>query len=241
MQGYANAPVWTGRKHGFGTRAQRMSSTFSRIRARAGQRVAAKRVASIANRTITNRAEKKHNHISINSNADLDTGGDLIKLTALGQGIDNHDRIGAYVTPVSIKFQYSMLPATNVNFIIVRMLIFQWTEPDDLAPPTPQDVLENTAGDNVLFSPYLQDNNNTRVLWDRLGWIAGGNTANFKCMTGKVLIPGRKMKNLKFTRGGGTTGSNQIYLLLFSSRIVADPDALKPNLIGISNLRYTDT
>ncbi len=240
-EGLRNAPVWTGTTHGYASRNQRMRSTFSRIRSRAGRTVAARRVAAIANQNMTRRMEKKHQHLSININNQFDQNGEVVKLSNIGQGVDNHDRVGSYCRAISLKWQFACLPGT-ANFVVVRMIIFQYFEDDD-APNTPvaSDVLENTAPDtdNQLYSPYKQDNNNTRVLWDRLGYVCGESGSNFKVITGKTLIPGKKIKQFKFNRLA-TDGSNMIYLLVVSSRLEGDANAIKPNLRGTTNIRFTD-
>ncbi len=192
-------------------------------------------------RAITKRAEKKHNHIQITENADIDEEGAFVKLSAIGGGTDNHDRLGSYCTPISLKMQFAMQPGTP-NFVIVRMMIFAYYENDDTPnEPLITDVLENTTGDNALYSPYRQANNNTRVLWDRLGYVCGLTGSNFKVITGKVLIPKSKMKVLKFNRAGVTDGTNMLYLLLISSRLGIDPGTEKPTFSAVSNLRFTDT
>ncbi len=195
------------------------------------------------NRTITERAEKKHNHLSITENANIDQDGVFVKLSAIGQGQDNHDRVGAYCRAISFNMSFAFQPGTP-NFVVVRMLIFQFHCDDD-APNNPKtsDVLENTLPDtdNALYSPYKQSNNNTRVLYDKLGYVCGETAANFKLMTGKILIPKSKMKVFRYQRAGQVTGSGMIYLLLLSTRLVLDADALKPTFSGISNIRFTDT
>ncbi len=128
----------------------------------------------VVNRVITNRAEKKHDHCSIDENASIDQNGVIVKISAIGQGDDNHDRQGAYARPISLQMRWAMNPGSP-NFTLVRMLIFQWRCPDTDGPPEVADVLENTLPNtnNLLFSPYKQDSNNTRVLWDKMSWVAG--------------------------------------------------------------------
>ncbi len=194
------------------------------------------------NKVITNRAEKKHEHNSIDENAAVDQNGALVKLSPVGIGSSNHDRIGSYCRPISIVMRWSMLPGSP-NFTLVRMILFQFNCDDDVIPPTSADVLENTLVDtnNQLFSPYKQDNNNTRVLWDKMSWVAGETGSSQRVLTGKVMIPGKKIRQLRFNRGGSTSGSGMIYLLLISSRLDADAQALKPNFLGTCNIRFTDT
>ncbi len=193
------------------------------------------------NRVITNRAEKKHDHCSIDENANIDQNGVIVKISAIGQGDDNHDRQGAYARPISLQMRWAMNPGSP-NFTLVRMLIFQWRCPDTDGPPVVADVLENTLPNttNLLFSPYKQDSNNTRVLWDKMSWVAGETGTTQKVLTGRVLIPTKKLKQLRFNRGGVTTGSDMIFLLLVSSRLVSDGASLKPNFIAIPNIRFTD-
>lgn len=195
-----------------------------------------------ANRAITARAEKKHEHNSINANASIDQNGDIIKLSPIGQGQDNHDRLGAYCKATSLQMRWAMLPGSP-NFVLVRMILFQYLCDDDVTPPTSADVLENTLpdSDNQLFSPYKQDNNLTRVLWDKMSWVAGESQSTQKVLTGRVMIPGKKIKKFKFNRGGQTSGSNMIYLLLVSTRLDGDAASFKPNFKAIANIRFTDT
>ncbi len=193
------------------------------------------------NRVMTNRAEKKHCHVSIDENAGIDQNGTIVKLSAMGQSSDNHDRVGSYARPISLVMRYAMNPGSP-NFTLVRMIIFQWHCDDTDGPPTNDDVLENTLADtnNMLFSSYKQDNNNTTVLWDKMSWVAGETGSSQRVLTGKVMIPKSKIKQLRYGRGGLTTGSEMIFLLLVSSRLDSDLAALKPNFIGIPNIRFTD-
>ncbi len=239
MSDFKNPPVYSGGQ--FMSKGQRTRNTFSRIRARAGRSVANRRVAQIANKTTTNRAEKKHAHLSIDENANIHQNGTILKLSAIGTSTDSHDRIGSYARPISLVMRWAMNPGSP-NFTLVRMIIFQYHENDDGNAPGSADVLENVLIDsnNQLFSPYRQDSNNTRVLWDKMSWVAGETGSSQRVLTGKVVIPQSKIKQLRFDRGTVTSGSEMLYLLLISSRLVTDSDPVKPNFIAISNIRFTD-
>ncbi len=193
------------------------------------------------NKTITNRAEKKHNHVSIDENAAIDQEGVFVKLSAIGIGTDSHDRIGSYARPVSLVMRWSMLPGSP-NFVLVRMIIYQWYENDDGVLPQLSDVLENVlvGTNNALFSPYRQDTNNTRVLWDKLAWVAGETGSTQRVLTGKLMIPGKKIRQMRFDRATATSGSDMLYLMLISSRLSSDGAPQKPNFIGNCNIRFTD-
>ncbi len=193
------------------------------------------------NKVITNRAEKKHNHVSIDENASIDQAGAVVKLSAIGEGLDSHDRIASYARPISLVMRWSMNPGSP-NFTLVRMVIFQWHQSDDGVTPQLSDVFENTLAmsNNALFSPYRQDSNNTRVLWDKMSWVAGETGSTQKVLTGKVMIPGSKIRQLRFDRSTVDSGSDMIYMFLISSRLVSDGASLKPNFIAISNIRFTD-
>ncbi len=235
MQDYKNPPKWMNGYNG----KTRTVSAYNRIKARASARVNSKRT---INKTITKRAEKKHFHIIHGYNSNFDQTGQMVSLTDILQGTDNHTRIGAYIRPTSLKFTFSIHPpVSDIALTLCRVIIFQFHESDGPGPPEVGDLLETVSVALArLYSPYLQDSNNTKVLYDKLFYVMGSVNSQQKPFIGRVLVS--KIKQIRYLRGGGAQvdGSDKLFMYITSEVTDATASNEKPFFDGVSNVRYTD-
>lgn len=166
---------------------------------------------------------------------------DLTQITQSTTAQTDQTRLGDQVMLYSIKYKYQIHSADRYN--TVRIIFFQWF-PD--TTPIVGDVLDASAGYEV-YAPYNTDHAPMyKIHMDKIhvvnsdvvGYYDGTNgvTTNFtrasKVFKGKIQ-PNRKRIQYQ---GGGTTGSNKIYMITISDSTASS----HPTVIGTYRLNFTD-
>lgn len=160
-------------------------------------------------------------------------------LTAPSQGVADTERIGDKINITSISFRFSITAADGTN--LIRLLIFQWHEDDNVSVPVISDILTDpTSG--ALSPVYYHYNHDTighkfTVLYDKVYNLSGDDVGGENQQVYKSMyIPRKYMKrSVKFT-GGSIKGMNHVRFLC-----VSDSGSVShPSMDWIARAHYTD-
>lgn len=156
----------------------------------------------------------------------LSNSGVIRDLTAIPQGVGSLQRIGEGVNPISMEFR---LRTTSTGAIEghIRLIIFAWRQNSFDTLPIPDDILD--IGD-VIGMVDMTGAKNYRILLDKDIHLGG---SDFISQVRKYTV---KYKTPIRFNTSGTTGTNKIYSLLYSSSTGSE--------FGYwfsSRLKYTDS
>lgn len=160
------------------------------------------------------------------------TGGSVVRLTGIAQGIDDDQRIGRSVEITKLHVNYTMEVA-DTPFNVMRLIIFEWKDES-----TPNDVqVLNTTLQTTL--PWLATYNNRtakqyNILYDRIVSLY----ADKPIVTGKFTKYYRKGLTVDYGGTGATSLAvkNDIYVMLLTDSL-AIPN---PGIDVAYQIDYTD-
>lgn len=132
--------------------------------------------------------------------------GSLLDVSGVTQGDTDVTRDGDQLTVKSMIINFSNTVADGSNYL--RFIAFQWYP---ATTPTSADVILDTT--QPIISPYAHDTRyQYRILQDKLCYV-DTDDPNRLCMM--KVTRGFKTRTIQYI-GGGTTGTNKIYVFVFS-------------------------
>jgi len=182
------------------------------------------------NRTLRENQETKFFDIVSNATG-VPGSGTVVQLNPIVQGINESQRIGSAIKPISLRGKFGVVGVDNVN--AVRILIVQWNDDDAIFGPTLARIFQDPI--NSPWLGTLNENNMTggmfTVKYDRLFTTSlnGQNAFSVNFHTKKL----RKVDYL----GSATTGYGNLYLIAVSDSAIAG----HPTLAYQMRLSYTDS
>ncbi len=158
----------------------------------------------------------------------------VVDLIAIAQGDGTGQRVGAEINSAGIELEY-MFFGTGVEQV-VRLMLVQWKEDTQTAVPTAVLLFTASASTNAPLSDTSYENRKSfKVLYDKSHAL--GVTGN-EVATRRVRIPGSKMLQKIIFNGTATTGFNHVFLIAWSSELVAGSPAA---LSFVNTLRFYDS
>ncbi len=145
------------------------------------------------------------------------------------QGNTNHQRVGMWISPKSIRLCGTFKAATSA-VAVVRLVVFKWQIDSATVPPVTAGLFEDSALTHDVFSPYKHDVRQFVILYDKifvLNTTTGGDPRNIKLFN---VILRKGLKTKVGYADGANTGTNHLYFL-----VTTDVAANQP----ISSLKWT--
>lgn len=165
-------------------------------------------VRSIATRSINARAEKKYYDRSL-SGTTYDWSGSIVSLTNIAQGSTDVTRDGDSIYLRSCRVVGDITAGDTTNMF--RVIIFQWF---DDTTPVYTDILSSVYQGtvNCVNSPYHHDQRkHFNVMYDKR-YLLDSSDPNVMFDT-KYMRPAKRKVHFS---AGGTTGSNELFILFMS-------------------------
>lgn len=187
---------------------------------------------------MANHVEPKYLDLTSIANS-IGAGGTLFLLSAVTQGDTQSSRVGDFIQPLRLLFNYTLYTVNSDIVTTVRMIFFRWIPATSLVVPLIANVLENPSAANVLAHYNFQTQDNYRVLWDRqfqCSGIVAAPTVNSNFGATGMVVPLKRRSEIEFSLGT-TLASNHIYLLVLSDSALTP----FPILNFVSRLYFEDT
>lgn len=169
----------------------------------------------------------------------IGAGATLFPLSLVPQGDSQSTRVGDFIQPLRLLFNYSLYCVNSDIVTTVRLIFFTWTPDTALVIPTVANILQAPSSANVLSHFNFQTQDNFHILWDRqfqASGIPAAPTVNSNFGATGMSVPLRGKREIEFTPAN-TTGTNQMYLLALSDSSLTP----FPILNFAARLYYEDT
>jgi len=168
----------------------------------------------------------------------IGAGSTFFGLVGIPQGVAQSQRVGDFIQPLRLLFNFSLYTANTDIITTVRLIFIRW-RPSDIVAPVIANILETPASANVLSHFNFQLQESYDVLWDRYFSASGLATAPTVASNfggNHLNIPLKKNPEIDF--GLGLQSSvNAIYLIAISDSSLAPFPQLNFN----ARLYYEDT
>lgn len=180
-------------------------------------------------------AELKY-HDASNSHT-FPVGGSFVRndVSAVAQGTTDTTRTGDRLKLRSLEFRIQLqdlrttLSVDGMN--VVRVVFVQWFPS---GTPNSSDIFSAVA--NTCLGFYAHDTRQMyKILWDKTYALTGATSRNFHLAHGTIYF---KKNNMIQYSGGGTTGTNKIYMFALYTNGGA---GVTTNLYADTRLRYYDS
>lgn len=203
-------------------------------------------VKAIVNRKLNDVIEMKHHDVPMNEEEigcfGVQATTYMYNLTSIAQSVTDTTRIGDSFILKSItgKLWFKIGTTPQVRQTVVRMILFQWKEDNNVAVPTYSDILQDPTGvpGSVLLPYKLDKNRKYKILYDKKFALSlNGDSDN---ILADLFVQKGFAKKIQYTNQG-TTGLNQIYLLAVSSDdqgLLGQSELV--NFTGRFRVRYQD-
>lgn len=186
-------------------------------------------VATIVNRKLTKRLEKKY-HLQAGAGVNYDYNGNIVSLSSVAQGDTDTTRDGDSLYIRSIRLMGDITVADSTN--LYRVIVFQWL---DDTTPVASDVLSSTylGTANACNASYHHDQRKKfRIMFDKRYVLDSTDNTRLLIDT-KQLRP--FVRKIQYT-AATTTGTNKIWGLF-----VSDSSAVShPSLNYVSKMNFND-
>jgi len=167
-------------------------------------------------------------------------------LTAMSRGTAGFNQfVGNTITPKSLEIRYTIVGCTTNVFAAsdiyntTRIIVHQW---NDANVPLGADILQWSGGDWAPHSPYqVESYKKFRILADIQKVTYNNNSDNSNnmtstCVTGKIKIPGSRMRPITFNPTTNTTNNGCIYVYVCSDSSVPP----SPGIVFSTRLTFYD-
>jgi hypothetical protein len=168
----------------------------------------------------------------------IGSGGTIFPLCGIPQGDSQSSRVGDFVSPLEMLFNFSLYTVNTDIITTVRLIWFKWRPSTATTTITVASILEAPSSSNVLSHFNFQLQQQYQVLHERQFACSGTTTnptvnSNFGATGLPIPIGGQSMEYSL----GSVNGTNQFFLLAISD------SALTPfPILNFSNrLYYEDT
>jgi hypothetical protein len=168
----------------------------------------------------------------------IGAGATLIEISEVPQGDTQSSRVGDFIQPLKLIFNYSLYTVNSDIVTTVRIIFFRWIPSNGLVAPVLANILQSPSSSNVLSHFNFQTQDNYRILWDRQYQASGitvAPTVNSNFGGTGIVIAG-KLPEIEFTPGT-LQGTNNLYLLAISDSALTP----FPILNFSTRLYYEDT
>lgn len=191
-----------------------------------------KKMYSVAKRAI-NRYLETHHHNEYNTGIEVNTTGNFQCLSDITQGDGDNERLGDTLMLKSITGNMNFIAGSAGTVSAVRCVIFQWKPDNNVDAPAVNKILFDAT--NVPYlSNFVIDQSKFRVLKDWLFHVGPVSGASNNLVLKRVNIYKDFKEKIEY-QGAGTTGSNQIYIMVIGNNTTG---TTAPNYYYHLRLKY---
>jgi hypothetical protein len=97
----------------------------------------------------------------------IGAGATLFPLSLVPQGDQQLQRVGDFIQPLKLVFNYSLYTVNSDIVTTVRLFFFRWLPSTALSTPVVANLLESPSSANVLSHFNFQTQDNYRILWEK--------------------------------------------------------------------------
>ena len=174
-----------------------------------------------AHQVVDSKTEVKHIDIGIPNTSISATNGLIVKLSNVSQGTSGLTRIGIDIEPVALNYRWEFITGVGDSTNLCRMTVIQWFDRDNVAP-TLGEIYQDITNERPLSAfDFVNLGTRFRVLSDAFWALNEVNRVN---VSGHIKLWGRKMPKKMTYDDAASTGTDQLYVILWSdSGAVAHP------------------
>lgn len=186
-------------------------------------------VRKMIKRNNKNIQEMKYHNVSTVFSSLVDFNGSLEDMTVIARGDADTNRDGDRLLPKTLRISYSMFGEALSS--IFRVIVFRWKP---ASVPTVGSVLFSTGSGYIIDSDYQHDQRNQfEILYDKKHTVSNNGGSELMTVTRTLRMA---KKQIDYT-GGGTTGSNKIYVIAATDRNLASSATIQM----VYRLNFTDS
>lgn len=155
----------------------------------------------------------------------------ITDVSTIGQGTADGSRVGDDVLAKYFAMRYRVVANTSGTNEdqSYRIILFQWFPNSADVAPVVADILETPTQTQSFY--FRNRSNQFKVLYDNQGLVARNVGSSDHMMHFDVTIPGKALRKIQYN-DSNLTGSNHLYLLMFSNEVTNAPRALWTSRLG---------